>query len=84
MQFEWDDENRKHIARHRISPEEAEQVILGDPLLLEAQYRSGERRTLCAGRTATGRAVAVVYTIRGGCVRIVTAFPAHRKLRDRL
>jgi hypothetical protein len=30
--FDWDRENFGHIAEHHVAPEEAEQVILGDPL----------------------------------------------------
>jgi len=84
IQFEWDDDNVEHIARHGITPEEAEQVVRGNPLLVEAQYRSGEQRTLCAGSTAGGKRVAVVYTMRGGRIRVVTAFVANRRLRKRL
>jgi uncharacterized protein len=81
LQFEWDDDNTSHIARHGITPEEAEQVLTGSPLAMEGQLRSGEQRTLCAGRTAAGKAVAVVYTLRGGRIRVVTAFAANRRLR---
>ncbi len=84
MRFEWDEDNVKHIARHGITPEEVEQVVRGNPLLVEAQYRSGEQRTLCAGRTAEGKHVAVVYTMRGERVRVVTAFVANRRLRERI
>jgi uncharacterized DUF497 family protein len=84
FKFEWDDGNRKHIARHGVTPEEAEEVITSHPLVLEVQFRNGERRILCAGRTRKGRVVVVVYTTRRGRLRVVTAFPAKRSLRERL
>ena len=40
--FIWDAENLSHIARHKISQEEAEQVIQNDPLDLERQILNGE------------------------------------------
>jgi hypothetical protein len=30
--FDWDEANLRHIALHHVAQEEAEQVILGDPL----------------------------------------------------
>ena len=35
MIFDWDDANVTHIAEHDVAPEEAEEVILGDPLDVE-------------------------------------------------
>ena len=70
-----------HLSRHDVTPEEAEQVVTRDPIVLEAQIRNGERRVLCAGRTAEGRSLVVIYTLRHGRIRVVTGFPAKRKLR---
>jgi uncharacterized DUF497 family protein len=84
IQFDWDESNMDHIARHGVTPGEAEEVIAGDPIVLQVQFRNGERRVLCAGRTAKGREIAVVYTVRKGRVRVVTAFPAKRSLREGL
>ena len=30
--FDWDNANVGHIAEHDVTPEEAEEVLLGDPL----------------------------------------------------
>lgn len=30
--FDWDDANILHLAEHDVQPDEAEEVILGDPL----------------------------------------------------
>jgi uncharacterized DUF497 family protein len=67
-----------------VTPVEAEEVIARDPIVLQVQFRQGERRVLCAGQTAKGRAIAVVYTVRNGRIRVVTAFPAKRSLREGL
>jgi uncharacterized DUF497 family protein len=84
LRFEWNEGNTNHIARHGVTPGEAEEVIAGNPIILEVQFRNREQRILCAGRTAKGRALAVVYTLRKGRVRVVTAFPAKRSVKEKL
>ena len=42
IEFDWDEENGKHLKSHRVSPQEFEQVIANDPLELEYQVESGE------------------------------------------
>ncbi len=74
VEFDWDDANRGHIARHGISPEEAEQAVTIDPLDADVQQHESEQRVLCFGRTRSGRLVTVLYTQRGGKVRVVTAY----------
>ena len=46
MTFEWDAENRKHIARHGITPEEAEEAVLIEPLEAAVQHHESEERVL--------------------------------------
>jgi uncharacterized DUF497 family protein len=82
MHFSWDPSNTSHIARHGVSPEEAEQVIENDPLDLERQIRYGEERVLHLGETSYGRILFVVVTARDENLRVVTAFPADKKSRE--
>ncbi len=82
MKFEWDEVNRSHIAEHKVTAEEAEQVVLGDLLDVEVQLRNGEERTIQVGETDSGRVLVVVTTFRGQRLRVVTAFPANKKLRN--
>jgi hypothetical protein len=37
MPFDWDQANTEHIARHRVTPAEAEQVISGASLPIETE-----------------------------------------------
>ncbi len=78
--FSWDEENRKHIARHGVTPDEAEQVLANDPLELERQDVNGEERFASVGLTNGGRWLVVVTTMRENKVRIVTAFDAGKRL----
>jgi uncharacterized DUF497 family protein len=81
FQFEWDEENIGHFARHEISPDEAEQVILNRPLDLEAEVRNGEERVAQIGETDERRILIVISTAREGKIRVVTAWPAKERLR---
>jgi uncharacterized DUF497 family protein len=82
LRFDWDEANAAHVNRHDVTTEEAEQVVNGDPASPQFQTRSGELRRLIIGLTLVGRALAVAYVMRGGKVRIVTAYPAIRKQRQ--
>lgn len=78
VEFDWDEQNQKHLKSHRVSPQEFEQVIANDPFDLEYQIESGEERYKSLGVTATGRVLIVVWTVREGKARAVTAYPAGR------
>jgi uncharacterized DUF497 family protein len=74
--FDWDASNIAHIALHGISPAEAEDAVLGDPVDLEMQVVDGEERFPQVGATRAGRILIVITTWRGGRTRVVTAYPA--------
>jgi uncharacterized DUF497 family protein len=74
MTFECDAENRKHIARHGITPEEVEEAVRIEPLEADVQYHESEERVLCFGRTKSGRLLTVLYTERNHKIRVVTAY----------
>ncbi|WP_263350833.1 BrnT family toxin [Acidicapsa acidisoli] len=81
--FDWDDANIGHIADHEVTPEEAEQVLLGDPLEVNFDPdRNGEERWTYLGETERGRILTVIITLRSEKMRVVTAFDAES--RDKL
>jgi uncharacterized protein len=80
--FDWDDQNRKHIAKHRVSPAEAEQVVLNDPIDLTVQVIDGEERIAQIGATGKGRILIVVTTWRDERLRVVTAYTASKQWRE--
>lgn len=68
--FVWDDENVAHIARHGVTPDEVEEVLVGDALVL----RGPDNRYLAYGRSTNDRWLFAVYVTRpGGTVRVITA-----------
>ena len=76
IEFDWDDENRKHLAAHKVAPAEFEQLLNNDPLDLDYELIDNEERYRTAGLTNGGRLLPVAWTIRNGKVRAITAFPA--------
>ncbi|MGO9268687.1 MAG: BrnT family toxin [Terriglobia bacterium] len=80
-EFDWDVANRYHLGRHHVIPEEAQHAIL-DPhaILLTIESDSGEDRTKALGKTASGRMLAVVFTLRGKAIRPLTAYVAPPRL----
>jgi uncharacterized DUF497 family protein len=76
----WDDWNRDHIAKHGVLPEEAEEVVAGDPI-----YRTSYKQRLVAtGPTVTGRILTVVIgevPNQSGSFYVFSARPASREER---
>jgi hypothetical protein len=81
IEFEWDAANTAHVARHGITPREAEQAMVNDPVEVRSAVRGAEFRTLRLGQTDAGRYLTLIYTRRGGQIRIVTAYSMKRKHR---
>jgi uncharacterized protein len=76
IEFDWDAENKKHLAAHKVTSVEFEQVFKSDPLDLAYDLVDREERYRSVGLTDRGRMLSVVWTIRNGKIRAVTAFPA--------
>lgn len=74
----------EHIARHGITPDEAEEALL-DPRRIGTQARNtdDERRWAVLGATISGRVLLVVFTRRAGLVRVITARDADPVQRRR-
>ncbi len=76
IEFDWDDENTKHLAAHKVKRSQFEEAIDNDPLDLDCEVVDNEERYRAVGLTDGGRLLLAVYTIRSGKIRAVTAFPA--------
>jgi hypothetical protein len=80
--FDWDKANIGHIAEHDVTPEEAEEALLGDPLEMAFEIVNGEERWTYVGNTALGRILRVAITLRDERSRVVTAFVAPKYWRE--
>ncbi len=84
--FEWDAGNVPKLqSRHDVTTGECEQVFFNEPLVIAAdiKHSTSEERWAAWGRTAEGRALAIVFTIRGDRVRPIMARDMNRKERQR-
>jgi hypothetical protein len=74
-EFDWDDANAEHIhLGHGIEPESAMEAMSDpDRQALDVRRVGNERRATIVGMTERGDLLAVVYTMRAGRMRVVTA-----------
>jgi len=81
--FEWDEGNStKNWERHQVTQAEAEEVFFNRPVfLLDAKSAERERRYNVLGRTNNDRLLAVIFTVRRGLARVISARPMSRKER---
>lgn len=76
--FDWDHGNRDKCKKHGVSLAEIENLFLGE-LRVGPDPHRGETRFRAAGRTSQGRALFVVFTLRDGKIRPVSARYMHKK-----
>jgi len=83
--FEWDDGNSdKNWRRHEVRQAETEQALLNTPLVVGAasKHRGVEPRFIALGQSDAGRLLAVVFTVRGTRLRVISARAMSKKERD--
>ena len=83
FQFQWDDSNREHVLRHKVTTEEFEQAMSNDPMFIDLKDESGEDRWYALGPTNGMRMLFLVFTYRGSSIRPIAAWDAPKRLRDR-
>lgn len=81
MDFDWDQHNRdKNRLKHHVGSEEAEEIF-NHGLFLGPIPGDNEDRFAVMGTTRDGRILFVVYTLRDGKIRVISARDASRKER---
>ncbi len=73
--FDWDEYNAvKNWERHRVTPEEAEDVFFHEPLVLrfDSGHSRSEKRYWALGRTSRERRLFVAFTIRRKLIRVIS------------
>jgi uncharacterized DUF497 family protein len=71
--FDWDQGNIRHLARHGVSPQEAEECYRNDPLVLEEQPFDDETRFLALSENDATLRLALVFTLRSNRIGLITA-----------
>jgi uncharacterized DUF497 family protein len=82
--FDWDDGNWPKCAKHGVSKEEIEFVLMHDPMVLPDRLDGDvETRFNAIGRNATRRYLFIVFTIRSVAkerlIRPISARYMHQK-----
>jgi uncharacterized protein len=74
MEFDWDEANLEHIAKHGFDDYECEEVFFDPQITSTPAYNlKGENRQAVIGKTDGGRIAFIVYTIRNQKVRVISA-----------
>lgn len=82
--FQRDEGNSaKSWTPHQVTQAEAEQVFLNRPIVVvdDQAHSEGEARYFAFGRTAAGRLLTVVFTLRRPLLRVISARPMSRRER---
>ena len=82
--FDWNAGNAgKNWDLHRVSQAECERPFFNRPILVavDASHSAEERRYAALGQTIAGRRLSIVFTIRGGLVRVISARNMSRRER---
>jgi uncharacterized DUF497 family protein len=80
--FEWDEGNLEHATRHGVTREEIEQALGAGFVEATSYERSGEaRHSMVARSPHTGALLAIVATVRGARLRVITAHRLKRAKR---
>ena len=82
--FDWDQGNiNKNWDKHRVHHLECEEIFFNEPIVTKVEKRgvSQEERVSALGVTNEGRFLFVVFTIRRGRIRVVSARGMNKKER---
>ncbi len=82
LSFDWDKGNiEKNWKKHGVHYKEAEEIFLNKPLKLfdDPQHSKVEERFLAYGTTNGGRKLTVVFTVRRGKIRPISARGMNKK-----
>lgn len=79
--FEWDSANVLHIARHKVTIEEAEDVFFDENNKLDDDTKHSlvENRFVIIGKTHKGRLLYQVFTKRGNKIRVISSRDINKK-----
>lgn len=78
-EFDWDEHNEQHLAKHGISRFDAEDILSGNHIILEYQAEGDEERWVAVGVTRAGRIINIVFAVRGEAMRPITGWDADKE-----
>ena len=82
IQFQWDEgSSNKNGKKHRVTNEECEEVFF-DPhkrVVKDTFHSDTEERHILLGQTKEKRILFVVFTVRSGKIRVISARDLNKK-----
>jgi uncharacterized protein len=82
LEFDWDEQNTRHICRHGVSPREFEEAMRNKRVFIRVDEVGGEDRWYMAGATNGLRILELAFTYREDKIRPVTARDARKDVRE--
>lgn len=81
VEFDWDEGNRSHIAKHKVVPGEAEDVFFDMDNVQDEdlEHSTAEKRFLIIGKTAAGRVLYQIFTRRRNKIRVISSRDINKK-----
>ena len=82
--FDWDKGNlNKNWKKRKITNEETEQIFFNEPLKVfeDLKHSKTEKRLVAYGKTDENRLLTVIFTLRQGKVRVISARNQSKKER---
>ncbi len=77
--FEWDEsKNLVNISKHGLSFDQAKEIFAYDHTIIPSIY-SEEKRYIAIGKLQGIVFIAIIYTLRKGTIRIISARRAKKK-----
>ena len=83
-EFQWDKGNKeKNYRKHKVTDQECEEVFFDQnkKILKDILHTDIEKRYILLGRTKENRILFIVFTIRTGKIRIISARDLNKKER---
>ena len=82
--FEWDEGNLSKNEKHGVKSAEIEEVFFNPPFVLlpDAKHSGAEARYHCFGKAFDGRFLLVIFAVRAGKIRPISARTMNRKERQ--
>jgi uncharacterized DUF497 family protein len=79
--FQWDENNRSKLLKHRVTEEEAESVFYADDKIIGSSYagKDGELRQFCIGTSVFDKLRIVIFTLRHDEYRIISCRHVNKK-----
>ena len=82
--FDWNEANLSHIEKHTVAAKECEEGFFNKPLTIteDSAHSQAERRYRAYGQTNSARVLVMIFTIRDGKIRIISARNQSKKERQ--